>query len=272
MLGVAQTSTREWPPTARRTAGADATDTIVASRDGGVVSRLQRMEKRLETWVSGAFSRMFRSEVQPVEVASALQHELDRNAQVLSRERSLAPNAFTVRLSPRDHDRLAPYSTSLVAELTSLVTEHADLQRYAFPGPVEVHVERDEELRTGQLRVSSAVRAGVSSPARDLPHAAPAYLSVHDAVVPVTAAGVLVGRGSDADVRIDDPGVSRRHAEFRVLGEGSDADVVVVDLHSTNGTMVDGSRVAQAPVAEGTRVQVGSTTITVHRSDPRRQG
>jgi len=116
------------------------------------------------------------------------------------------------------------------------------------------------------------VRAGVTSPARDLPHSAPAYLSVHGSVVPVTAAGVLVGRGSDADVRIDDPGVSRRHAEFRVLGEGSDADVVVVDLHSTNGTMVDGSRVAQAPVTDGARVQVGSTTITVHRSDPRRQG
>jgi hypothetical protein len=213
------------------------------------------MEKRLETWVSGAFSRMFRSEVQPVEVASALQHELDRNAQVLSRDRSLAPNAFTVRLSPRDHDRLAPYSTSLVSELTALVTEHADLQRYAFPGPVEVHVERDDALRTGQLRVSSAVRAGVTSPARDLPHSAPAYLSVHGSVV-----------------RIDDPGVSRRHAEFRVLGEGSDADVVVVDLHSTNGTIVDGSRVAQAPVTDGTRVQVGSTTIAVHRSDPRRQG
>ena len=236
------------------------------------MSRLQRMEQRLETWVSGAFSRMFRSEVQPVEVASALQHELDRNAQVLSRERSLAPNAFTVRLSPRDHDRLSPYSSSLVTELTALVREHADLQRYAFPGPVEVAVERDDDLRTGQLRVSSAVRAGVSSAAADRGHPAPAYLSVNDSVVPVTAAGVLVGRGSEADVRIDDPGVSRRHAEFRVLGEGVDADVVVVDLHSTNGTIVDGTRVAQAPATDGTRVQVGSTTITVHRSDPRRQG
>ncbi len=237
------------------------------------MSRLQRMEQRLEGWVNGAFSRLFRSEVQPVEVASAMQRELDNNAQVLSRDRSLAPNAFTVTLSPRDHERLSPYSDSLVGELTSLVTEHADLQRYAFPGPVRVTLLRDDTLRTGQFRVTSDVEAQVSGPpvAADS-RPAPAYLVVRDAVVPVRAAGVMVGRGSDCDVRIDDPGVSRRHAEFRVLGEGEHADVVVVDLRSTNGTVVDGIRVAQAPVRDGSTVTVGSTTIVVRRHDPRRGG
>jgi hypothetical protein len=235
------------------------------------VSRLQRIEERLESWVNGAFSRAFRSEVQPVEIASALQRELDNNAQVVSRDRSLVPNAFTVTLSPRDYDRLSPYSSSLVSELTSLVDEHADLQRYAFPGPVRVSLERDDSLRTGQLRVAGQVQAAVRAAADPPPRPAAAYLAVNGTVVPVLAAGVMVGRGSDCDVRIDDPGVSRRHAEFRVLGEGSDADVVVVDLHSTNGTSVDGTRVAQAPVREGTTVTVGSTTITVHRGDPRRR-
>jgi hypothetical protein len=231
------------------------------------------MEQRLEGWVNGAFSRVFRSEVQPVEVASAMQRELDNNAQVLSRDRSLAPNAFTVTLSPRDHERLAPYSDSLVGELTSLVTEHADLQRYAFPGPVQVTLLRDDTLRTGQFRVTSDVQARVSAPlAGAETRPAPAYLVVRDAVVPVRAAGVMVGRGSDCDVRIDDPGVSRRHAEFRVLGEGENADVVVVDLRSTNGTVVDGIRVAQAPVRDGSTVTVGSTSIVVRRHDPRRGG
>ncbi len=232
---------------------------------------LRRIEQRLESWVNGGFSRVFRSEVQPVEVASALQRELDDNAAIVSRDRSLAPNRFTVALSPRDHDRLAPYSTSLVTELTALVTEHADLQRYALPGRVEVSIERADDLRTGQFRVSSEVRASVSAggPTPGPVRSAPAYLEVNGSVVPVTAAGVLVGRGSDCDIRIDDPGVSRSHAEFRVLGEGTHADVVVVDLHSTNGTIVDGQRVAQAPVHDGTQVRLGSTTITVHRGNPR---
>ncbi len=231
---------------------------------------LQRIEQRLESFVNGTFSRMFRSDVQPVEVAAALQRELDNNAQVLSRDRSLAPNTFTVRLSPRDHDRLSPYATSLVTELTSLVTEHADLQRYALPGPVDVVLEQDDGLRTGQFRVTSRVQADVSARAPEVSsRSAPAYLEVNGEVIPVLAAGVMVGRGSDCDIRIDDPGVSRRHAEFRVLGEGSGADVVIVDLHSTNGTVVDGTQVAQAQVRDGSEVTLGSTTITVRSRDPR---
>jgi hypothetical protein len=234
------------------------------------MGRLQRVEQRLESWVNNTFSRLFRSDVQPVEVASALQRELDNNAQVVSRDRSLAPNVFTVRLSGRDHDRLAPYAASLVSELTSLVTEHADLQRYSLPGAVGVELTKDDTLRTGQFRVTSQVQAEVSTRRPEVAsRAAPAYLEVNGEVVPVMAAGAMVGRGSDCDIRIDDPGVSRRHAEFRVLGEGAGADVVVVDLHSTNGTVVDGNRVAQTQVRDGTTVTIGSTTITVHKHDPR---
>lgn len=238
------------------------------------MGRLQRIEQRLESWVSGIFARTFRSDVQPVEISSALQRELDNNAQVVSRDRSLAPNSFTVRLSGRDHDRLTPYAGSLVDELTTLVTEHADLQRYSLPGAVSVRLERDDALRTGQFKVSSQVVADVSTGAADAPRVldAPAYLEVHGQVVPVRAAGIVVGRGTDCDVRIDDPSVSRQHVEFRVLGEGRDADVVVVDLHSTNGTVVDGNAVAHAPVREGSQVVLGSTTITVHRTDPRADG
>ena len=238
------------------------------------MGRLQRIEQRLESWVSGAFARTFRSEVQPVEISSALQRELDNNAQVVSRDRSLAPNSFTVRLSGRDHERLAPYADSLVTELTSLVTEHADLQRYSLPGAVAVTLERDDDLRTGQFKVSSQVVASVSTGTAGVSRTteAPAYLEVNGQVVPVRAAGVVVGRGTDCDVRIDDPSVSRNHVEFRVLGEGREADVVVVDLHSTNGTLVDGNTVAHAPVHDGTQVVIGSTTITVRRSDPRTEG
>ena len=238
------------------------------------MGRLQRIEHRLESWVSRGFARAFRSDVQPVEISAALQRELDNNAQVVSRDRSLAPNAFVVRLSGRDHERLSPYSTSLVSELTALVTEHADLQRYSLPGAVSVTLEQDDALGTGQFEVAASVRADVSSAAVPDPvaHDAPAYLEVNGQVIPVRAAGIVIGRGSECDVRIDDPGVSRKHVEFRVLGEGRDADVVVVDLHSTNGTVVNGASVAHAPVRDGSQVVVGSTTIAVHSVDPRTRG
>ena len=88
---------------------------------------LQRFEQRLEQLVTGAFARVFRSAVQPVEIAAALQREVDNSAQILSRDRRLAPNTFTVELAATDHDRLSPYGGTLASELTCLL--------YTSPSP-----------------------------------------------------------------------------------------------------------------------------------------
>lgn len=229
---------------------------------------LQRFERRLEGLVNGAFARAFRSEVQPVEIAAALQRELDNTAQVLTRDRSIVPNEFTVQLSPNDHARLAPYEGTLSAELTDLVNEHAATQHYQFSGPVQVRLVQQEELGTGSVRVSSAVRAGVQPTVRPSDSGvrrAVAHLVVNGVETPVIAPGLVLGRSEQADLRIDDPGVSRRHAEVRVVGEGPDAGLQVVDLGSTNGVVVDGRRVERAALADGSRVTLGSTVVTVRR-------
>ena len=97
---------------------------------------LQKFEQKLEQMISGAFARAFRSAVQPVEIAAALQRECDNNAQILSRDRRLVPNDFHVELAQTDLDRLAPYDTALADELANQVRDHADQQSYVFPGPV----------------------------------------------------------------------------------------------------------------------------------------
>jgi hypothetical protein len=237
------------------------------------VGVLQRFERRLEGLVSGAFARAFKSEVQPVEIAAALQREVDNNAQVVSRERSLVPNDFVVELGPHDYGRLAPYEGTLAAELADLVREHAQVQRYSFTGPVAIALTQDDDLHTGQFHVRSEVKAGVDrgthfAPSETTERRAVALLDINGTQHPVVPPGVVLGRGGDSDLRIDDPGVSRRHAEIRVHGQGPDAQVVIVDLGSTNGTVVDGVRVTQAPLVDGSRVVVGSTVIDVHRRPP----
>ncbi len=234
------------------------------------MSVLRRFEARLEGMVTGAFSKAFRAEVQPVEIAAALQRELDNNAQIVTRERSLVPNDFVIELGPHDYGRLAPYTATLTHELVDLVREHAELQRFAFTGPVAIAFEEHPDLGTGQFRVRSTVRAGVDRGASYAPtpsserHAA-AYLMINGTQHPVVPPGLVLGRGSECDLRIDDPGVSRRHAEIRVHGTGPDAHLVVVDLGSTNGTVVDGVRAAQAPLHDGSRIVLGSTIVDVHR-------
>jgi hypothetical protein len=236
---------------------------------------LQRFEARLEGMVTGAFSKAFRAEVQPVEIAAALQRELDNNAKIVTRERSLVPNEFVIELGSHDYGRLAPYTATLSHELVDLAREHADLQRFAFTGPVTVSFEEHSDLGTGQFRVRSNVRAGVDRAPAYAPSAGneqnvAGYLMINGTQHPVMPPGIVLGRGSECDLRIDDPGISRRHAEIRVHGVGPEAQLVVVDLGSTNGTVVDGVRTAQAAVADGSRIVLGSTIVDVHRRAPRR--
>ena len=86
---------------------------------------------------------------------------------------------------------------------------------------------------------------------------------------PVTEAGLVIGRGTEADLRINDPGVSRRHAEIQVSSDGGELTVSVVDLGSTNGTSVDGRRVQQAMLHDGSQIVIGNTTVVVR--DPHRR-
>ena len=96
---------------------------------------LQRFEQRLETVISGVFARAFRSAVQPVEIAAALQRECDNNAQVLSRQRRLVPNDFHVELSATDLERIVGLGRALEQDLVDQLQDHADAQGYVFTGP-----------------------------------------------------------------------------------------------------------------------------------------
>ena len=228
---------------------------------------LQRFENRLEQVVSGAFARAFRSAVQPVEIAAALQREVDNSAQILSRDRRLVPNNFHVELSPQDHERLSPYTSTLAQELTEMLREHAHEQSYVFTGPVSIAFDKTEELSTGRFRVRSAALAKVTPVSDSLVtetavRRASVILEVNGMKHPLEPPGIVIGRGTDADLRINDPGVSRRHAEIRIF-PGAQPQVSVIDLGSTNGMLVNGQRVQQATLDDGGTVKIGNTTMTV---------
>ncbi|MDN4161199.1 FhaA domain-containing protein [Nocardioides abyssi] len=229
---------------------------------------LSRLEQRLEQMISGAFAKAFRSAVQPVEIAAALQREVDNNAQILSRDRRLVPNDFHVELSAPDLERLAPYDTAMAGELVGQLQEHADSQGYVFPGPVHVEFEPADDLTTGRFRIRSRAQARVTGNATHTQvRRARAVLEVNGTTQPLHPPGVVVGRGTEADVRINDPGVSRRHVEFVVTterrGEDETVRVEVRDLGSTNGMLVDGQKMGRSVLHDGAQVRIGSTTLTV---------
>ncbi|MCW2767428.1 MAG: Forkhead-associated protein [Nocardioides sp.] len=231
---------------------------------------LQKFEQRLEALISGAFARAFRSAVQPVEIAAALQRECDNNAQILSRDRRMVPNVFHVELAQTDLDRLAPYDSTISEELASQVQLHATQQSYVFPGPITVTFEPADDLTTGRFRIRSEAQARVTGSASQTQvRRARALLEVNGTRHPLQPPGLVIGRGTEADVRINDPGISRRHLEFTVVptrspdGSREEVRIEVRDLGSTNGILVNGQRTQHAVVGDGSEVRVGNTTMTV---------
>jgi hypothetical protein len=226
-----------------------------------------RFEKKVEGAVSGAFARAFKGDVQPVEIAARLQRELDAEAKLVSRNKRLVPNDFTIQLSQHDHDKLAPYASTLNAELGTELRNHAREMGYMFNGPVKIALELDRSLPTGRFTVSSQAVAGITprgGGASDTAiNRAPLVLEVNGTRHPLQPPGLVIGRGSDADLRINDPGISRRHAQIRVTA-GTQVKIDIIDLGSTNGIVVNGQRVQQAPLHEGSRIEIGSTRMLVH--------
>ena len=234
------------------------------------MSGLQRFENKLEQMISGVFARTFRSAVQPVEIAAALNREVDNSAQILSRDRRLVPNNFVVELSQADHERFQGLGPQLPRELTEMLREHAAQQSYVFTGPVSIALETSEELTTGRFRVrskavSSASMAG-GDPTDTQVRRASATLELNGEQLPLAPPGITIGRGNDADLRIDDPGVSRKHIEIRVE-EPQDIHgaprITVHDLGSTNGMLVNGKRVEKATLADGATIRIGNTTMSL---------
>ncbi|GAB3622780.1 DUF3662 and FHA domain-containing protein [Mariniluteicoccus endophyticus] len=226
---------------------------------------LDRFERGLEGAVNGVFARAFKGDVQPVEIAARLQKELDSEAKLMSRDRKLVPNEFVIGLSQHDYDRLTPYGKTLSGEIIPELRQHASSMGYVFNGPIMLHFELNDELPTGKFTVDSEAVAGVSSnePATAV-HRSAMVLEVNGMRHPLAPPGIVIGRGSEADLRVNDPGISRKHAQIRVSGGGANLTYEIVDLGSTNGITVDGRKVRQSLLHSGTTIEIGNTRMLVH--------
>ncbi|HKI93003.1 MAG TPA: DUF3662 and FHA domain-containing protein [Gaiellaceae bacterium] len=251
---------------------------------------LKAIEQKIEALFEGVFGRAFRTNVQPVELARKLAKEMDDHRSV-SVSRVYVPNEYTVYLSSGDREQFEGYENPLVAELEEYLAEHAQRERYAVLTPPRVVLETDDDLGVGDFGIATRmvqprhgsrdeeepdeqVESGATmvykprtgtQPVEDSPpeeepgvEADAAVLSWGGQTLRVAKRRVVLGRGRDCDVTIDDPSVSRRHAEL--VQEG--LEHWVVDLGSTNGIAVGGRRVQRARLEPGDTFMVGETEVT----------
>lgn len=217
---------------------------------------LQQFERRLERLVEGVFARAFRSGLQPVEIGRRLTREMDLRRTIAPRG-TLAPNDFTVALSPSDRNRFAAIEDELVSELEAVAGEHAEAERYTLLGPVTVVIETDDGLTAGMVLVSGEIIKADEPPA--------ARLILPDGrKLELGAKALTIGRMPDCGLTLADPNVSRYHAEIRPKDDGGleAGHYEVADLGSTNGTRINGMPVTAPQVLrKGDQITVGATSI-----------
>jgi hypothetical protein len=247
---------------------------ITTTREGAhIVGVLQRFERKLEGLVEGGFARVFRSHVQPVEIAAALQREASDKRAIVGAGRVFVPNEYAVELGPADAERLLPYDKPLAKELAAMVEEHAREQGWSFAGRVAVRLETVEDIDTGVFRVRSKVASADDGLPRrpvaaDRVATRPRLVLSTDAgerVVPLDAQVTVIGRGAEVDVRLSDTGVSRVHAEVRLEGDA----VTLADRGSTNGTLVNGRRVSTTVLRDGDVVEIGASRLVFRAPEER---
>ena len=246
------------------------------------MSVLRSIESKIADLVEGTFSRAFRSEVRPVEIARKLAREMEEHKS-FSLSRTYVPNEYRVFLSARDRQRFSGYETSLADELAGYLLEHARREGLTMMARPMVEFETDGRLGLGEF----GIQAGMVQPVEEQPvmaeasgrtmvystagriaepleerarsRAQTALLLLDGRRLVVGDAGVTLGRSRECDIVLKDPNVSRQHAEVRPRG----GSWVVADLGSTNGLRVNGRSIEGSEVIKpGDEIELGSTRLT----------
>jgi hypothetical protein len=258
------------------------------------MSVLRTLESKLTGLIEGTFNRAFRSEVRPVEIARKLAREMEEHkSQTLTR--TFVPNEYRVFLSPRDRERFEGYEDALADELAGYLLEHARREELTLPARPVIEFETDGRLGLGEFGIQTGMvapdefhehepdadyepepervpppQAGrtmvygnagrLAEPLEERAHtrAPTALLLVDGRRMVVGPGGATLGRSRQCDVVINDPNVSRQHAELRPRG----SSWVLTDLGSTNGSRINGHPVERSEVVRpGDEIEVGATIL-----------
>jgi len=226
---------------------------------------LRNFESRLERGIEGFFKAAFRSGLQPIEIAKRILREME-TAKTVGVKEVWVPNRYVLSVSPADRERFASMEGALIGELETVVVEGAKEKGYGLVARPEVVFETGEGLKRGDLIVSAELSEAPGPQTAERPAAptgppAKLVLQGEGDEWPIDGELAVIGRLSGSEVEIQDPGASRRHAEIRRDG----GDFVLVDLGSTNGTLLNDSPVSEASLEDGDRITIGRTVLEFRR-------
>jgi hypothetical protein len=241
-----------------------------------MLNRLQQFEDFVERLMEGTVGRIFRTTVQPAEIARRLERAMDAQ-QLATPEGPIVPNDFLVRLHPEDFVQFADFADSLSLQLEEWLLDIAEERDYGFVDQVRVRLVGDTTVPRRQVVVEARIaelptddfagrhvwqRTEVYRVLHDTGNVPRAFLRVLEGPMAgdtflVRKRVTTIGRALDNDIVLESLDVSRHHARI----EYADGQFSIVDQDSTNGTFVNGVQVDRALLQHGDRVALGTVVL-----------
>ncbi|MGI8425268.1 MAG: FhaA domain-containing protein [Actinomycetota bacterium] len=214
----------------------------------------EEFEKRLEKMVEGVFSKAFRSDVEPSEIGRRLLREME-GGKSISVSAVYVPNVYVIGLPPADFQRFEGLMSNLKTEFAGLLKANAAQRRWRPAGPLDIRFEQDDQIAEGKFQVQALHEQA------DEPMAAPATIALvgseQSQVWSLDQPRLTLGRASTNEIMVADPNASREHARL----EERDGSWWLVDLGSTNGTLVNETLIKERRLTPGDRITIGAAIL-----------
>jgi hypothetical protein len=227
------------------------------------VSLLDQFEVQFNELSHGAISDGDLSELQPVELAGIINQEISRIQNELSPSEKV--ETISISLSPHDFKRLSKFESLIIAGLEDLLRKSGELKRIDYISNTKVHITRDSSLETGVAKAVPVIT--FESPLNahnefvnivEISQTRIFVLDINGLKKDLHPGVYTLGRGTEVDIQIHDPGISRKHLSISV-----DEKLIVTDLGSTNGTFLGTERVQELIVEDTITFRVGVTEVKI---------
>jgi hypothetical protein len=226
------------------------------------VSLLDQFEVQFNELSNGEIVDGELSELQPVELAGIVNQEISRIQNELSPSENV--KKISIFLSPHDYRRLSKFETLLKDGLEDLVKKSGELKRINSISDTKIEIAKDSSLEQGVAKsvplisFESTLEIFTEEFSEEITQTKIYILDINGLKKDLQPGTYTLGRGTEVDIQIHDPGISRKHLSITV-----DEKVVVTDLNSTNGTFLGTERVQEIIVEDTISFRVGVTEIKI---------
>lgn len=233
--------------------------------------QLKQLEEQLDGFVDELMASLPRGKFEREAIAAMWAREIRAGARQMEDGRSFAPDQFTLSMHPKDYDALTKSDTTPQTRLTDALRDSLLAADFRLTREPHITLATDPTLNRAQIRViawrsSDPVKESAEPAEKEATETPPpgAFFMIEGSQhFPLTRTLINIGRRLDNQLVLEDPHISRRHAQLRVRG----GRYVLYDLNSTSGTRVNGKQIQECVLQPGDVVTMATVQLIYNEDE-----